>query len=53
MTNFVKSKDRKSVSVQFSTNVHDVYALFGESGALLVLPPAFQQASGVNVLWCK
>ena len=33
------------VSVNFGPAVQDVYALFGEAGALLNIPPAFQQAA--------
>ncbi len=33
------------VSVTFGPAVQDVYALFGEAGALLNIPPAFQQAA--------
>ena len=39
------------VSVQFGAAAQDVYALFGEAGAMLNIPPAFQVAApfGSNV----
>ena len=33
------------ISVNFGAAVQDVYALFGEAGAPLNIPPAFQQAA--------
>ena len=33
------------VMCQFDSTASEVYALFGEAGAMLVIPPAFQQAA--------